>query len=238
MSQQNNQDPSQQNNQDNPNNLPFPHVPPLPILRLRPLGPLGPGPYIVVNGGVVNGGGPRPPQVAVRGRARAAGPLSRQSRPPRRQDADAPAAPAAPAAPVAAAPPAPAVVPAPAHTRTRNPLRVDLLRLTMPERVERARQWTQAFNMIQARPRYIIDAIHPLYRVEGGVDQTPLYSVQFRGGLILEGTWPGIMSVLHSRMVEATDRYFQEEADAQNAAAAAAGAPAAGAAEAGPPNGH
>jgi hypothetical protein len=169
------------------------------------------GPYIVPNNnaggqpGQQDQQGQQPAaqpaaQPAVRGRPRLLGPLSRRMRQPRR--------------PPAAQAPAPAPV---AVVASLNPMHKDF---SPPNGgVAGARQtkrWFQRFEMVRSRSQFRPVAVHTLAKARDGNQQ--VLSVQFKGNFLLEGTWPSIMEALHSKIIEATERSFEEDAAAQVAA--------------------
>jgi len=77
------------------------------------------------------------------------------------------------------------------------------------------KRWMEKFEVVRKRPEFRPIAVHTLAKARNGKMQ--ILSVQF-GNSILEGTWPRIMEVLFSKMIQATENSFEEDAAAQMAA--------------------
>jgi hypothetical protein len=77
------------------------------------------------------------------------------------------------------------------------------------------KRWMEKFEVVRKRPEFRPIAVHTLAKARNGKMQ--ILSVQF-GNSILEGTWPRIMEVLFSKMIQATENSFEEDTAAQMAA--------------------
>jgi len=71
--------------------------------------------------------------------------------------------------------------------------------------------------MVRTRPKFRPIAVYTLAKARNGKLQ--IITVRFRGNFILEGTWPRIMEAIQAKIIEETEKSYEEDAAAQAAAA-------------------
>jgi hypothetical protein len=69
------------------------------------------------------------------------------------------------------------------------------------------------FEQVQSRPQFRPVDVATVAKAKKGKLQ--ILSVRFMGFFILEGTWPSIMQALYAKIIEATERSFEEDAALQ-----------------------
>lgn len=107
-----------------------------------------------------------------------------------------------------------------ATTASLSPVNMDFSVLSLHERLIQTGKWQKRFNMVRSRPQFRIVSIRTIFSpFTSSRPQDQILAVTFRGGFVIEGTFNAIMSALHSRIVEAVEASFEEDA----AAAALAG---------------
>ncbi len=80
-------------------------------------------------------------------------------------------------------------------------------------------RWMERFERVRTRPQFRPVDVNTLAKAKKGKLQ--ILSVRFMGHFILEGTWPCIMRAVYAKIIEATEKSFEEDAAVQAAARSA-----------------
>ncbi len=77
-------------------------------------------------------------------------------------------------------------------------------------------KWMDRFELVRLRPQFRPVDVDSVAKAKKGKLQ--ILSVRFMGFFILEGTWPSIVQSLYAKIIEATERSFEEDAAVQASA--------------------
>jgi hypothetical protein len=104
--------------------------------------------------------------------------------------------------------------PQPPKVISLNPMAQDFTPPHMSaEHMRSMRKWMDRFEQVQSRPQFRPVDVATVAKAKKGKLQ--ILSVRFMGFFILEGTWPSIMQALYAKIIEATERSFEEDAALQ-----------------------
>jgi hypothetical protein len=84
-------------------------------------------------------------------------------------------------------------------------------------------RWMERFERIRTRPQFRPVSVSTMAKAKKG--QPQILAVRFQGNFILEGTWPSIVQAVYAKIVEATEKSFEEDAAVQAAAKSNANEP-------------
>jgi len=104
--------------------------------------------------------------------------------------------------------------PQPPKVISVNPMAQDF---TPPqESAQHLTRWMERFERVRTRPQFRPVEVTTMAKAKKGKLQ--ILSVRFMGNFILEGTWPCIMQAVYAKIIEATEKSFEEDAAVQAAA--------------------
>jgi len=102
-----------------------------------------------------------------------------------------------------------------ASTASLSPVILDFSLLSPQDRLIQTVKWQKRFDMVRTRPQFRIVSVRPIPSTSSpSKPQNQALAVTFRGGFVLEGAFNAIMTALNTRIVEAVEASFEQDAAA------------------------